>query len=40
MLAALQAMKTARVLDNAEIRIVLSGDEERHGDPVSVSRRT
>src|SRR5713101_5296201 len=39
MLAALQAMKTAGVLDNAEIRIVLSGDEERHGDPVSVSRK-
>src|ERR1700730_5451158 len=39
MLTALQAMKTAGVLDNAEIRIVLSGDEERHGDPVSVSRK-
>jgi glutamate carboxypeptidase len=39
MLAALQAMKTAGVLDNAEIRIVLSGDEERHGEPVSVSRK-
>jgi glutamate carboxypeptidase len=39
MLAALQAMKTAGVLDNAEIRIVLSGDEEKHGFPVSVSRK-
>jgi glutamate carboxypeptidase len=39
MLAALQAMKTAGVLDNAEIRIVLSGDEEKHGSPVSVSRK-
>jgi glutamate carboxypeptidase len=39
MLTALQAMKTAGVLDSAEIRIVLSGDEERHGDPVSVSRK-
>src|SRR6266576_1204977 len=29
----------AAVLENAEIRIVLSGDEERHGDPVSVSRK-
>ncbi len=34
MLTALKAMKTAGVLDNAEIRIVLSGDEERHGEPV------
>jgi glutamate carboxypeptidase len=39
MLTALQAMKAAGVLDNAEIRIVLSGDEERHGEPVSVSRK-
>jgi glutamate carboxypeptidase len=39
MLTALQAMKTAGVLDNAEIRIVLSGDEEKHGDPISVSRK-
>jgi glutamate carboxypeptidase len=39
MLAALEAMKTAGALDNAEIRIVLSGDEERHGSPLSVSRK-
>ncbi|HWW97068.1 MAG TPA: M20/M25/M40 family metallo-hydrolase [Edaphobacter sp.] len=39
MLTALQAMKAAGVLDNAEIRIVLSGDEERHGLPASVSRK-
>ena len=39
MLTALQAMKAAGVLENAEIRIVLSGDEEHHGVPVSVSRR-
>jgi glutamate carboxypeptidase len=39
MLTALQAMKAAGVLDNAEIRIVLSGDEEKHGSPVSVSRK-
>ena len=39
MLTALQAMKAAGALDNAEIRIVLSGDEERHGLPASVSRK-
>jgi glutamate carboxypeptidase len=39
MLTALKAMKAAGTLDNAEIRIVLSGDEERHGEPVSVSRK-
>ena len=39
MLTALQAMKAAGVLDNAEIRIVLSGDEERHGEPASLSRK-
>ncbi|MBS1821051.1 MAG: M20/M25/M40 family metallo-hydrolase [Acidobacteria bacterium] len=39
MLTALKAMKAAGTLDNAEIRIVLSGDEERHGSPVSLSRR-
>jgi glutamate carboxypeptidase len=39
MLTALKAMKAAGALDNAEIRIVLSGDEERHGQPVSISRK-
>lgn len=39
MLTALGAMQSAGVLDTAEIRIVLSGDEERHGDPISVTRR-
>ncbi|MBS1800937.1 MAG: M20/M25/M40 family metallo-hydrolase [Acidobacteria bacterium] len=39
MLTALRAMKAAGALDNAEIRIVLSGDEEHHGSPLSVSRR-
>jgi glutamate carboxypeptidase len=39
MLTALKAMQVAGALDKAEIRVVLSGDEERHGDPVSVSRR-
>jgi glutamate carboxypeptidase len=38
MLTALKAMKAAGVLDNSEVTIVLSGDEERHGDPVSISR--
>ncbi|HEY6377273.1 MAG TPA: M20/M25/M40 family metallo-hydrolase [Edaphobacter sp.] len=39
MLTALKAMKAAGTLDNEEIRIVLSGDEERHGEPVSVARK-
>jgi glutamate carboxypeptidase len=39
MLSALKAMKTAGVLDKSDITIVLSGDEERHGTPVSVSRK-
>lgn len=38
MLTALKAMKAAGALDNAEITIVLDGDEERHGEPLSVSR--
>ncbi len=39
MLTALQAMQTTGVLQNTEIRMVLSGDEEHHGEPVSISRR-
>ena len=39
MLAALQAMKDAGALDKAEIRIVLSGDEERFGTPLELARR-
>ncbi len=39
MLAALEAMKAAGGLDGAEIRVVLSGDEERHGEPVELARR-
>ncbi len=39
MLVALGAMQSAGVLETAEIRIVLSGDEERHGDPISLTRR-
>ena len=39
MLSALRAMQEAGALDNAEIRIVLSGDEERTGSPVELARR-
>lgn len=39
MLAALRALKDAGSLDHTEIRIVLSGDEERVGDPISLARR-
>jgi glutamate carboxypeptidase len=38
MLAALQAMKQASALDTSEIRIVLSGDEERPGAPLDKAR--
>ncbi len=39
MLSALKAMKAAGVLENTEITIVLSGDEEDAGRPRSVSRK-
>jgi len=39
MLAALRAMQTAGALEQTEIRIVLSGDEERFGAPVELARR-
>ncbi|MGQ0835578.1 MAG: M20/M25/M40 family metallo-hydrolase, partial [Gammaproteobacteria bacterium] len=39
MVAALRAMKTAGTLDAARITIVLSGDEERPGRPITISRR-
>ena len=39
MLSALKAMKAAGALDKADITIVLSGDEERHGAPTSISRK-
>ncbi len=39
MLMTLEAMKSAGVLEHSEINIVLSGDEERHGTPTSISRR-
>jgi glutamate carboxypeptidase len=39
MLSALGAMRVTGVLDHAEIRIVLSGDEENVGMPIEASRR-
>jgi glutamate carboxypeptidase len=38
MLSSLKAMKAAGVLKDAEIRIVLSGDEEDAGRPIAISR--
>ncbi len=38
MLAALRALKDTGVLNHAEIRVVLSGDEERVGSPVEAAR--
>jgi len=39
MLYALKAMQAAGVLQRTEIAVVLSGDEEAHGIPASISRR-
>jgi glutamate carboxypeptidase len=39
MLAALRAMREAGALKQTQIRVVLSGDEERVGTPVSLARR-
>lgn len=39
MVSALRAMQTANTLAPAHITIVLSGDEEWPGDPLSISRR-
>ncbi len=39
MIAALRAMHSAGTLKNADIEIVLTGDEEDAGSPISVSRR-
>jgi glutamate carboxypeptidase len=39
MLRALDAMQVAGVLKQAEIQVVLSGDEERVGEPVALARR-
>jgi len=38
MVSALRAMKTAGALKNADIKIVLSGDEESAGHPVELAR--
>jgi len=38
MLSALRAMKSAGTLDDATFEIVLTGDEERTGDPVDIAR--
>ncbi len=39
MLYALKAMQAAGVLQKTEITAVLSGDEEAHGEPATISRR-
>jgi len=39
MLSSLRALNEAGVLDHTEIRIVLSGDEERFGAPFDLARR-
>ena len=39
MIFALKAMQAASVLKQAEITIVLSGDEEAHGEPTGTSRQ-
>jgi len=38
MIIALKALKAAGVLNHSEITIVLSGDEEDHGEPTTISR--
>jgi len=39
MLFALNALQAAGVLEQMDITIVLSGDEEEHGEPVDIARR-
>lgn len=39
MLSSLKAMKAAGALDGTNITVFLTGDEERHGIPASISRR-
>jgi glutamate carboxypeptidase len=39
MLSALKALNSAGALEGANITVFLTGDEERHGEPASVSRR-
>jgi glutamate carboxypeptidase len=38
MVEALRALKTAGVLDNARVEVLLTGDEERTGSPVTAAR--
>jgi len=38
-LSSLKALKTAGALDGTNIIVFLTGDEERHGEPLSISRR-
>ncbi|HVO97392.1 MAG TPA: M20/M25/M40 family metallo-hydrolase [Bryobacteraceae bacterium] len=38
-LSALKALNRAGALDGANVIVFLTGDEERHGDPLSISRR-
>jgi glutamate carboxypeptidase len=39
MISALKALNTSGVLDDADIKIVLSGDEEAAGHPLEIARR-
>ena len=39
MLSALQALKSAGLLDHSDIKVVLSGDEEAAGHPLEIARR-
>ena len=39
MVAALRAMQSAGTLKNADIEIVLTGDEEDNGNPIEIARR-
>ena len=39
MVAALRAMHAAGTLKNADITVVLTGDEEDAGDPIEIARR-
>lgn len=38
-LASLRAMASAGTLDGADIKVVLTGDEERSGSPIAIARR-
>jgi glutamate carboxypeptidase len=39
MLAALEAMQSAGVLQKASVTVIMTGDEERPGEPISIARR-